>query len=248
MSKLMKLYIEKLIIRIIIFIIVFSTYIIDKNKLEELIFTPIWKGVGIYHIIWLFFMTMMILHLFPGRKLITMAIRKTSKQLFLELKEDILKTFNDVKRIKLLELVQEQDLKALVILLIWLGINGIFGALFYFKIIDASFLFVLTCFYFVCDYICILFFCPFQTFVMKNKCCVNCRIFDWGHFMMFTPMAFIPSFFSWSLFLMSLIVMIRWEIIYKKRTIMFFQQTNDDLQCSNCKDKLCGFKKRTNLS
>ena len=244
MSKLMKMYLGKLIIRIIIFLIILLTYIFNKEMLESLIFIPIWKNISVYHIIWLFFMVMMILHLCPTRKWITMAIKKTSRQLFLEIKDDILKTLTDVKKIKLLETVQEQDYKALIVLVIWCVFNGIFGLLYHFKIIDASFLLLLTCFYFVCDYICILFFCPFQRFIMKNKCCVNCRIFDWGHFMMFTPMIFIPSFFSWSLFFMSLIVMLRWEIIYRTRTVMFYQHTNSSLQCNNCKDKLCGIKKK----
>ena len=111
MSKLMKMYLGKLIIRIIIFVVILLTYIFNKELLESLIFIPIWKNISVYHIIWLFFMVMMILHLCPTRKWITMAIKKTSRQLFLEIKDDILKTLTDVKKIKLLETIQEQDYK-----------------------------------------------------------------------------------------------------------------------------------------
>lgn len=95
-------------------------------------------------------------------------------------------------------------------MLIWLSFNAIFGIAYLAGWMDEADLLMLTVFFFICDYICILFFCPFQTFVMKNKCCVNCRIYDWGHFMMFTPMLFIRSFYSWSLFFTSLVVLIHW--------------------------------------
>ena len=98
--------------------------------------------------------------------------------------------------------------------------------------------------FFLCDYICILVFCPFQTCIMKNKCCVNCRIYDWGHFMMFTPMLFIPNFYSWSLFFTSCVVLIRWELVYAAHPERFWSGSNQILQCENCKDKTCQMKRR----
>mgnify|MGYP006988974954 CR=1 FL=1 len=91
----------------------------------------------------------------------------------------------------------------MLVALIWIAFNGIFGALHMSGILDDGIMILLCLAYSVCDMICILFFCPFQTFIMKNKCCINCRIYDWGHFMMFTPMLFIRNFFSWSLFFTS---------------------------------------------
>ena len=78
---------------------------------------------------------------------------------------------------------------------------------------------------------------------MKNKCCINCRIYDWGHFMMFTPMLFIRNFFSWSLFFTACIVLIKWEIIYAKHPERFYEGSNKNLQCQNCKDRTCQIKK-----
>jgi hypothetical protein len=89
--------------------------------------------------------------------------------------------------------------------------------------------------------ICMLFFCPFQRY-MENRCCVNCRIFDWGHFMMFTPMVFIKNFFTWTLFLTSIIVLIRWELTYAKYPERFWCESNETLRCENCRDKLCQVK------
>ena len=129
-------------------------------------------------------------------------------------------------------------------MLVWLSFNAIWGILYLCGVIEVADLLMLTVFYFLCDYICILFFCPFQKVIMKNKCCVNCRIYDWGHFMMFTPMLFIQNFFSWSLFFTSVVVLIRWEISYAQNSQRFWSGSNKTLQCANCKDKTCQIKKR----
>lgn len=129
-------------------------------------------------------------------------------------------------------------------MLIWLSGNAVVGVLYLFEVLDMADLLMLTVFYFLSDYICILIFCPFQTCIMKNKCCVNCRIYDWGHFMMFTPMLFIQNFYSWSLFFTSLVVLIHWEIVYAKHPERFWSGANQTLQCQNCKDKTCQVKNR----
>ena len=164
-----------------------------------------------------------------------MAFRKADKKEYVERE--------NYSELELLRYVQNQNVKAWKVMLIWLCFNAIFGCLYVFDIIDETDLLMLTVFYFLCDYICILIFCPFQTFIMKNKCCVNCRIYDWGHFMMFTPMLFIRDFFSWSLFFTSCIVLIKWEIIYAKHPERFFAGSNKKLQCTYCKDKTCQIKK-----
>ena len=60
-----------------------------------------------------------------------------------------------------------------------------------FDIIDEGVLWLVCLFYGVCDMICILFFCPFQSWFLKNKCCCTCRIYNWDYAMMFTPLFFI---------------------------------------------------------
>ena len=150
----------------------------------------------------------------------------------------------DYSELELLRYVQDQNKKAWIVLLVWLLVNCVIGGLHLLGILDAADLIMFTVFFFLCDYICILFFCPFQTGIMKNKCCVNCRIFDWGHFMMFTPMLFIKSFFSWSLFVTSLIVMIHWELVYASHPERFWEKSNQVLQCAHCKDKTCQIKNK----
>lgn len=145
-------------------------------------------------------------------------------------------------RLRLLEQTQQQNIRAWQVMLVWLCFNAIFGFLYLIGVMGEGEL-LLTMFYFLCDYICILFFCPFQTFIMKNKCCINCRIYDWGHFMMFTPMLFIRNFYSWSLFFMALVVLIHWELEYAAHPERFWEGSNEPLQCRNCRERTCQIKR-----
>ena len=96
--------------------------------------------------------------------------------------------------------------------------------------------------YYLCDLICVLFFCPFQTFLMGNRCCVNCRIFAWGSWMMATPMAFIPHWFSWSLVGLGLVVLVVWEVRFRRYPERFWFGSNKLLQCAHCQEQLCRYK------
>lgn len=234
-TTMLKRYIIKLLLRIAIFLLVFTGYLLDKEQLFQSALQPIRAGITPMHLLWLFFMIMMINHIFPTQKL-TMALRKSRKETYIEVP--------GYSKQNLYAFVQEQNIKAWTVMLLWLIFNSIFGILYLMKIIDEADLVMLSVFYFLCDYICILFFCPFQTFIMKNKCCINCRIYDWGHFMMFTPMLFIKNFFSRSLFFTSCVVLIHWEIVYAKYPERFWSGSNQKLQCAVCQDKTCQLKKK----
>ena len=132
----------------------------------------------------------------------------------------------------------------LAVLAAWLALNGIFAALFYTGVIDAGILILMSLFYSVSDMICILFFCPFQTWFMKNKCCGSCRIYNWDYAMMFTPLAFIPNIVTVSLFLMALVLLLFWEIAVARHPERFSPATNASLRCANCPEKLCHHKRQ----
>ncbi len=239
-TKMMNRYLINFIVRLSIFVTVFVLYLSRKELLIDILTHKFSFGIENYgvtflHVVWAFFMVMMIRHLIPGKTL-SMALRKNEAENYVEVE--------GYSELELAKFIQDQNVKAWKVMLLWLSFNAIWGALYLFGILDVADLLMLTVFYFLCDYICILFFCPFQKVIMKNKCCVNCRIYDWGHFMMFTPMLFIQNFFSWSLFFTSLVVLIRWEIVYAKNPQRFWSGSNKTLQCANCKDKTCQIKKR----
>lgn len=60
--------------------------------------------------------------------------------------------------------------------------------------------------------------------------------------MLCTPFLLVPSFYTWSLLLMSLVILIHWEITYKRHPERFSERTNESLRCQNCTEKLCRHK------
>ena len=126
----------------------------------------------------------------------------------------------------------------------WIGLNLILGLLYIFNIFDDGIMILISLFYSICDMVCILFFCPFQTWFMKNKCCNTCRIYNWDYAMICTPLVFIPNIFTWSLVVLSLILLIKWEIYLKLHPEQFAENTNNSLKCANCTEKLCAHKKQ----
>ncbi len=139
--------------------------------------------------------------------------------------------------------VQDNNATMLVALL-WICFNGIFGALHMTGVFDDGVMLLIACAFSVCDMICILFFCPFQTWFLKNKCCSTCRIYNWDYAMMFTPLFFVKKVWAWSLFAMSLGLLLRWEITFYRHPERFAENTNAYLKCENCSEKLCAHKKQ----
>ena len=231
----LKYYMFKFAIRISLFVGVFALYLQKRDWLEGFMVQPFWHGFTLVHLIWFVFMYIMLTHLLPNKRL-SMAWRKS--------KESVYVPVEGYDELELLKFVQKQNVAAWTVMLVWLCFNAIWGILYLVGILNAGDLLMLTVFYFLCDYICILIFCPFQTGIMKNKCCINCRIYDWGHFMMFTPMLFIKNFYSWSLFFTSLVVLIHWEIVYAKHPERFWEGSNQTLKCKNCKERTCQMKNK----
>lgn len=133
--------------------------------------------------------------------------------------------------------------RTLVVLLVWLALNGAIGGLYFGGVIDEGILLIVSLFYGVCDMICILFFCPFQVWFMRNRCCTVCRIYNWDFAMMFTPFVFIPHPFTWSLLALALALFLRWEITLRVRPERFSENTNACLSCRHCDEKLCQHKR-----
>jgi hypothetical protein len=131
-----------------------------------------------------------------------------------------------------------------LVAIIWLVLNAIFGFLYFAGWIDRGIMILIAIAYSICDIVCILFFCPFQTWFMKNRCCTTCRIYNWDFAMMFTPLVFIPSLYTYSLLGCALGLLLRWEITYRLHPERFSVTTNRCLDCSRCEEKLCSHKRQ----
>ncbi len=142
------------------------------------------------------------------------------------------------------EIAVQDNNATVLVALIWVIFNGAFGALYIADVLDDGVMILLCSAFSVCDMICILFFCPFQSWLMKNKCCVTCRIYNWDYAMMFTPLFFVKNEYTWSLLALSVALLIRWEIAFFRHPERFSENTNDYLKCKNCTEKLCSHKKQ----
>ena len=60
--------------------------------------------------------------------------------------------------------------------------------------------------------------------------------------MMFTPLFFVRRSYTWSLLLLSVALLARWEITFYKYPERFSESTNGYLGCRNCTEKLCTHK------
>ena len=129
----------------------------------------------------------------------------------------------------------------------WIALNLAIGIphLIFPSVIDEGILLLVSLAYGVCDMICILFFCPFHTWFLRHRCCTDCRIYNWDFAMMFTPFLFMPThWFTATLLLISLALLLRWEITYKLRPARFSTGSNRCLDCAHCPEKLCRHKKQ----
>ncbi|MBQ7898029.1 MAG: hypothetical protein IJ323_06360 [Clostridia bacterium] len=228
LSKISLLHYYKLLFRSALFIICTVLYILSKLNNNPHPFSEIQERPAILGFIWIVFTFEMILRFFPSR-LESMGCQKQFKKNFVNPKT--YKSTPDVRK------------STFAVALSWLLLNGIIGLLYYIGFIDKGILILISLFYSVCDMICILFFCPFQTWFMKNKCCGSCRIYNWDYAMMCTPLIFIPDVFTWSLLLIALLLLIFWETLYHLHPERFHEETNDTLSCRNCEEKLCQHKK-----
>lgn len=141
--------------------------------------------------------------------------------------------------------IQDSNITVLVGV-VWLAANSVFGLLHANGIWDDTFLFVICCFYSICDYICIFVYCPFQRWFFKNRCCTTCRIYNWDYPLMFTPLLFVRSNYLFVLPLLATIVLIVWEYNFAMHTERFSDNTNASLKCENCTERMCRYRKSMN--
>ena len=219
----------RLIYRAALFLMLFFSYIIYRLHDGDGIMTILEQRPAVILITWAVFVFEMIMRFFPSR------IESPGCQ----------KQFaRNYRKSGQTDIVIEDNNAAMLVVIIWIGFNGIFGALHMAGILDDGIMILLCSAYSVCDMICILFFCPFQTWFLKNKCCVTCRIYNWDYAMMFTPLFFVQRSYSWSLLLLSFALLIRWEITFYRHPERFSEKTNEYLRCGNCSEKLCAHKKQ----
>lgn len=129
------------------------------------------------------------------------------------------------------------------VMLLWLGLFALIALLYFTGLFGKSEVLLVVVAYFVGDTFCMLVWCPMQVLLMKNKCCVNCRIYGWAQFLVCGPLLLLPGVLTYSLVGISVFVLVRWEVLYQRHPERFWEGSNASLRCAKCTEKTCTGKK-----
>ena len=229
LSHISLLHYWKLIYRSALFLLTLVIYIVNRVRGSRFSFHDVEDRYALLFAIGIVFLVEMVLRFFPSR-FESMGCQK-------QFARNYIPRENAGPR-------PSTRWSTLAVALAWLGLNGAIGAAYFLDWIDEGILLLISLFYSVCDMICILFFCPFQTWFMKNKCCGSCRIYNWDYAMMFTPLIFIPHYYTWGLLGVALLLLLVWELAAWLHPERFDERTNECLSCAHCKEKLCHHKRQ----
>lgn len=240
-SKTVKLHYAKLIYRSLILLGTVLIYIlnavgaIDNERYPVTVF-----GVqpAVLAVIFVCFMAEMIMRFFPVKEE-SMGCQKVFSKNYIPFENPHAPKERHLKR------------RTAFVGTVWILFNVLISVPYYLHWIDRGIMLIISLCFSICDVICILFYCPFQSLMLKNKCCVSCRIYNWDFFMMFTPFAFmifggemhwLERCFTVILFVCSVCLLVRWEVTHARHPEYFSERTNRRLMCANCTEKLCANK------
>ncbi len=231
MSKTRKRYFARLILRIVILIACLVMCFTCPRSFDILNGNQFFRRLSVFHLLWVIWVIDMIQQIIPIKNKLALGSQKLFANRFRPVREKIHKQ-------ALKKYIRTTTRGAYIVMILWILLLTAVGILYYTGVINKLWLFMIAVLFYVCDLICVLIWCPFRL-IMKNKCCTTCRIFNWDHFMMFSPLVFAGGFFSLSLVVLAVLAWLIWELfvlLYPKR---FWERTNQALQCRECTDKLC---------
>ena len=217
-----KFHVFKLIGRIILLVFAIILYIQDQLNFSQFkLERPLTLSGAFLIVVWVTLVIGMLGRIIPN-KFVTTGAGKHFKKPQLSLTKESL---------------SHQGVIAIAI--VWFVLNvSVILLLLHLNLLNIGIALIISLVYSICDVSFILFFCPFQKLFMFNKCCATCRIYNWDFFMACTPLIPFIHMYSTSLVLLSVIVLVRWEVaVYKKSYFI----TSD---CMACKDKMCYAKRR----
>ncbi len=231
MSKTRKRYIWRLVGRILVFIFGIIICIAAPEEFEILEGDNFFRKFSIFHLLWICWVIDMILQIIPIKNEVPLGSQKLFANRFRPIRDKI--NYEALRKY-----VVSTTKAAYKVFIVWCALIAVIGGLYYNGIIDKMILFMISVFFYVCDLICVLIWCPFRL-MMKNRCCTTCRIFNWDHLMMFSPLIFVGGFYSISLVILAILAWLVWELCVMMYPERFWEITNVALRCSECTDKLC---------
>jgi hypothetical protein len=182
----------------------------------------------VYHVLWLAAFLVILKRFIPAMNP-KMNLGKIYAANYVQTGED-----TAPKRERLKRYVRKVNVGAVRSAIYWTLAVLFVGVLWYFGFFDRTMLFVTVVFFIFMDQFCISVWCPF-TWIIGHKCCVTCRINNWGYLMAFSPLVYMPSFWTYSILLLSGATVVHWEYLFRKHPERFYELYNANLMCKNCR-------------
>ena len=231
MSPTRKRYIARLIGRIFVLVICSVICFVHPEYFDILPGMHFFDRFSLLHILWIIWVVDMILQIVPVKNQLPLGSQKLFANRFKPIRSKI-------NSAALKSYIVTTTKAAYKVFILWCALIGVIGVLYYTDVLNKTGLFMVSVLFYVCDLICVLIWCPFRL-LMKTRCCTTCRIFNWDHLMMFSPLVFMGGFYALSLLVLAVLAWLVWELcilIYPER---FWDQSNAALKCAECTDKLC---------
>ncbi len=184
----------------------------------------------VYHVLWLLTVLILVKRFIPrlNRKI---TLGKIYKSNFSQAGEE-----NEAKQKRLRDYTRKMDSGALRSAAYWTALVLTIGFWRLAGLLDNVWIFVVVWFFVFMDQFCITVWCPFKA-IIQHKCCNACRINNWGYLMAFSPMIYMPSFWTYSILLLSAAALAQWEYLFRKHPERFYELYNANLMCKNCLKK-----------
>ena len=231
MSQKRKSYIFRLVCRCLIFLLCIYAYFTAPSQFEILEGMYFFSGFSVFHLLWAVWVADMVLQIIPMKNDVPLGSQKLWASRFQPIKDKI--NYESLR-----SYIISTTKAAYKVFILWCILIAVIGFLYYTQVINKSILFLITTCFYVCDLICVLIWCPFRL-IMKNRCCTTCRIFNWDHLMMFSPLVFAGGFYCASLVVLAFLAWLVWELCVMMYPERFWDHSNAALKCSACTDKLC---------
>lgn len=184
------------------------------------------------HVVWAIWIVDMAMQMLPAKGYSAVGSLKQFGRTYQPARDTV-----DTRSLRLFFL--KNSLDAANSLVVWLIIVAAIGVVKTTGLVGERELLLAAVVFYVLDMTFILFWCPFQAWILKNRCCTTCRIYNWDHMMMFSPLVFIAGFYGLSLFGLAMVIFLVWEWFSIRHPERFSEETNLALRCGYCTDGLC---------
>ena len=231
MSETRKRYILRLVGRCMIFLLCAVMVFTRPQIFSVLEGMNFFRSLSPLHLLWCVWVGDMLLQIIPLKNKVPLGSQKLFANRFRPIREKI--NHESLRRY-----VISTTRAAYKVFLLWCLLIAVIGLLYAPGLFGKTGLFMISVFFYVCDLICVLIWCPFRL-MMRTRCCTTCRIFNWDHLMMFSPLIYMGGFFAVSLVVLSFAAWLVWELCVMLYPERFWEHSNAALRCSECTDKLC---------